>query len=192
MDELISSAVIGVSAVSLIALFLIPHWSAAPIILPMMCVLYIDLLGVMQWGGVTINAVSWVSLAMSVGLLVDFLMHVLLRYYESTGSRREKTVEMGSSILVGGISTFLGTVPLAFSQSQIFNTVFIAFLGLVTLGVSHGLILLPVILSTIGTEDYVPHHSSGHDAGVKGDEKNQCATPRTVADEEDPGAEIEV
>lgn len=62
---------------------------------------------------------------------------------------------VGVSILTGGISTFLGTIPLAFSTSTIFQTIYIAFLGLSTLGVGHGLILLPVVLSTIGPEDLV-------------------------------------
>jgi hypothetical protein len=46
---------------------------------------------------------------MSIGLLVDFLLHVLLRYYECPGTRYEKTAEtlhtMGSSVLIGGITT---------------------------------------------------------------------------------------
>ena len=128
-------------------------------VLPLICILYIDLLGVMQWAGVHINAVSYISLVMSIGLMVDFLLHVLLRYYESPGSRQDKVVNtlktMGSSVLVGGISTFLGTLPLAFSSSTIFNTVFIAFIGLVTLGCGHGLILLPILLSRFGPEDHV-------------------------------------
>jgi Niemann-Pick C1 protein len=62
---------------------------------------------------------------------------------------------MGASILIGGISTFLRTLPLAFSSSEIFTTIFITFMGLVTLGCGHGLILLPVILSTIGPEDQI-------------------------------------
>jgi Niemann-Pick C1 protein len=62
---------------------------------------------------------------------------------------------MGSSILIGGISTFLGILPLAFSSSEIFTTIFLTFLGLVVLGCGHGLILVPVILSTIGPEDEI-------------------------------------
>jgi uncharacterized membrane protein YdfJ with MMPL/SSD domain len=108
-------------------------------------------------GGISINAVSSVILVMSIGLMVDFLVHVLMKYYESDGNRREKTINMmrtmGSSILVGGISTFLGTLPLLFSKSHIFKTVLVAFLGLTTLGVGHGLILLPVLLATFGTEE---------------------------------------
>ena len=64
---------------------------------------------------------------------------------------------MGASILVGGISTFLGVTPLIFASNEIFSTVCVAFLAMVVLGVSHGLIVLPVILSYVGTETVVRH-----------------------------------
>jgi len=157
VEELTFTTIMGVVAVTGVSIVLVPHWTAAFFVLPLICLLYIDLLGVMQWAGVHINAVSYIAVVMSIGLIVDFIMHVILRYYECPGNRRQKTVEMlktmGSSILVGGLSTLLGTLPLAFSASAIFYTIFIAFLGLVTLGIGHGLILLPVILSLIGPED---------------------------------------
>jgi len=157
--ELIFSTIAGIAAVTGITVVLVPHWSAVVFIFPLICVLYVDLLGVMQWAGLHINGVSYCGLVMSIGLLVDYIMHILLRYYETAGNRREKTVDMlhtmGTSVLVGGISTFLGTLPLIFSTSNIFYTLFVAFLGMVTLGVGHGLILLPVFLSTFGPEDHV-------------------------------------
>jgi Niemann-Pick C1 protein len=158
-QELALTTIVGVVAVTGVAFIFMPHWTSSLFVLPLISVLYIDLLGVMQWAGIHINPVSYIALVMSIGLLVDYVMHVLLRYYESSGNRKEKAVEMlrtmGSSILVGGISTFLGTLPLAFSSSEIFTTIFIAFMGLVTLGCGHSLILLPVILSTIGPEDQI-------------------------------------
>jgi predicted RND superfamily exporter protein len=158
-QELMMTTIVGVVAVTGVAFILMPHWTSSLFVLPLISVLYVDLLGMMQWAGIHINPVSYIALVMSIGLLVDYVMHVLLRYYESSGNRKEKAVEMlrtmGSSILVGGISTFLGTLPLAFSSSDIFTTIFIAFLGLVTLGCGHSLILLPVILSTIGPEDQI-------------------------------------
>ena len=95
---------------------------------------------------------------MSIGLLVDFIIHPLLRYYEcKTGSREDRVKEtlttMGSSILIGGISTFLGVMLLAFSTSAVFGTIFRAFIGMVVLGCGYGLILLPVVLSLVGPED---------------------------------------
>ena len=159
VEELILTTILGVVSVTAVSFLFIPHWTAALFVLPMISILYVDLLGVMQWGGVTIDPVSYVTCVMSIGLLVDFIIHVLLRYYECPGDRRQKTVamlkSMGVSVLTGGISTFLGSIPLAFSTSTIFRTVFIAFLGLSTIGVGHGLVLLPVVLSIIGPEERI-------------------------------------
>jgi len=157
VSGLIVTAVLGVLSVSAIAMLLIPDWTASLFVLPLISVLYIDMLGFLQWVGVSINAVSYIALVMSIGLLVDFIMHVLLRYHESTfETRKDKTIDtlktMGSSILVGALSTFLGTLPLAFSSSEMFSTIFYAFVGLVVLGATHGLILLPVLLAMWGPE----------------------------------------
>ena len=96
-----------------------------------------------------------VALAMSIGLLVDYVVHVLLRYYEISGSKRDEKVKemlrtIGSSVLSGGLSTFLGVLPLAFSTSEVMRTVFVCFVSMVSLGLAHGLILLPVLLSYFG------------------------------------------
>ena len=156
VDELLFTSIMGLVSVTFLSLVLIPHWTATAFVMPILILLYVDLLGVLGWAGVKVNPVTFVALVLSIGLMVDYLMHVLLRYYECTGTRKERTMEalrtMGSSILIGGISTFLGTMPLAFSSSEIFMTIFYSFLGLVTLGAGHGLILLPVILSIIGPE----------------------------------------
>jgi Niemann-Pick C1 protein len=159
-QEVVSNTVSSIAAMTGIALLLMPHWSAALFVFPLIVTLYVDLVGVMQWAGVSINPVNYIALVMSIGLLVDFVLHVLLRFYEAPGNRREKTIvllkTMGSSILIGAVTTFLGTMPLAFSASDVFYTIFIAFLALVVLGSLHGLILLPVILSMIGPEVEIP------------------------------------
>lgn len=155
--ELVKTTVIGVFAVTGVSLLLIPHWSAPLFVFPFICLLYIDLLGWIQIMGLEVNAVTYIGMVMSIGLLVDFVMHILLRYYESSGTRVEKTVTtletMGSSIFLGGVSSLLGTMALAASASSIFFSVFVVFFGLVVLGVLHGLIFLPIILSTFGPED---------------------------------------
>ena len=43
-----------------------------------------------------------------------------------------------------------GTLTLAFTSSNVFYTVFIAFVAIVVLGLDHGLILLPMLLSLVG------------------------------------------
>ena len=98
---------------------------------PLVAVLYIDLLGFIEVLHVNINPVMYISTVMSIGLMVDFLMHVTLRYVETKGtaSRTQKTVEtletIGASVFVGGFSTLVGVLPLALSTSEIFWTTFI-------------------------------------------------------------------
>jgi len=154
-SELFLTTILGVSAVSTISLVFVPHWSSVLFVAPIMSILYVDLLGFLQLCGVAINAVSYISLTMSIGLMVDFLLHIVLRYFESKETTRNAKVKdtlqtMGTSILIGGISTFLGVLPLVFSTSTIFSTIFYCFLGLVVLGISHGLVFLPVVLSLLG------------------------------------------
>jgi len=155
VDELIQTTVLGVSSVTVLALIFMPHWSGFLFVGPAISILYIDLLGVLQLAGVAINPVSYIGLVMSIGLMVDYVVHTVLRYYESPAKDREGKVKdmlrtMGSSVLIGGISTVLGVMPLAFASSNIFFTIFVIFCGLVVLGMLHGLVLLPVILSMVG------------------------------------------
>jgi len=156
VSELVFSTIMGVASVSVIGLILIPHWTAVLYVFPFITFLYIDMLGWLQITGVQINAISYVTLVMSIGLMVDYIMHVLLRYFESKGTREQRVVEtlstMGASILVGAISTFLGILLLVFSTSTMINNIFVAFIGLVTFGVLHGLVFLPVVLAMIGPE----------------------------------------
>lgn len=154
LSELSQSTIIGVIAVCVVGLLLIPHWSAVLFVAPMIVCLYIDMLGYISYTNVHVNAISYVQLVMSIGLMVDFIMHILMRYYECKGTRKERVKEtlqtMGSSIFVGGVSSLLGVCLLAFSTSEILRLVFVAVLGLVILGILHGLVFLPVILSLIG------------------------------------------
>ena len=152
---LLLTTLFGITAVSTIGLLFIPHWSAILFLTPFITILYVDLLGFLQLAGISINAVSYLALVMSIGLLVDFLLHIMLRYYESKeltpeGKVKDTLETIGSSVLIGGISTFLGVIPLAFSTSVIFFTIFISFLGLITIGLTHGLIFIPVVLSILG------------------------------------------
>jgi len=185
IPELVQTTVCSIIAVSLVALIFMPHWSASLIILPFMVVLYIDMLGMIQFAGLKMNVVTFISLVVSIGLLVDFVMHVLLRYYESEfTTRNEKAkdtlITMGSSILIGGTSTFLGLVPLAWSTSLILRNTYICFLAMVVLGILHGLVLLPVILSIIGpitlhpseSDDRYHHRNNLYATVVKNTEKN--------------------
>ena len=68
-QEVTFTTLSSVVAVCFVTLFLVPHWSAALFVLPLISVLYIDLLGVLQWAGIAINPVSYITLVMSVSIV---------------------------------------------------------------------------------------------------------------------------
>jgi len=156
INELIFTTIMGVIAVNVVALFFIPHWTAVFFCVPFISLLYVNMLGYLYVAGVGINVISYVTLVMSIGLMIDYIMHILMRYYESKGTRRERVQDtlssMGASIFMGAASTFLGVLVLAFSTSKILQDVFVAVVGLVGFGVVNGLVFLPVFLSLIGPE----------------------------------------
>lgn len=90
-----------------------------------------------------------------IGLVVDHNAHIVITYFEmSERATRNERVQlvlssMGSSIMLGGLSTFLGTFPLSFSESAAFSTFYYAYLGILTLGCGHGLVFTRVVLSVL-------------------------------------------
>ena len=56
--QIVFTTLASICAVTAVAIFLIPHWTAAVFVLPFIAVLYNDLLGVMQFAGIDINPVS--------------------------------------------------------------------------------------------------------------------------------------
>jgi multidrug efflux pump subunit AcrB len=79
INELISTTIWGVVAVCGIGFVLLPHWTGIFFVGPLIAMLYFYLLGTMQFCGIYINAVAYVTVVISIGLLVDYLMHILLR-----------------------------------------------------------------------------------------------------------------
>ena len=57
---------------------------------------------------------------------------------------------LGIPILQGATSTIIGVLGLAFAKSYLFVTFFKMIFLVITLGMFHGMILLPVLLSLMG------------------------------------------
>merc|ERR1712083_123595 len=73
------------------------------IILVVIIFILADLLGLMYWWSVSLNAVSLVNLVMAVGISVEFCSHITRHFAINTGptklARAEETlVNMGSSV----------------------------------------------------------------------------------------------
>jgi Niemann-Pick C1 protein len=75
-DQLIVNTIQGIVCVTLVALLLIPHWSAALIILPVTAIMYVDLVGFIQACGIDINGGEYGS----IETMFDFSCMVRVSY----------------------------------------------------------------------------------------------------------------
>ena len=71
-------------------------------------------------------------------------------------------------LVAGAMSTFMAVVVIGGSKSYVFITFFKQLFLCTTLGVAHGLILLPVLLGLLGPAAYdIDPHNFGEDAPEK-------------------------
>jgi len=165
-SEMLSSVGLCLLAVFVITLGLIAHPVTSGLVFICVVMTIVDVLGCMNMWGLAIDSVSVIQLVVSVGLCVDYAAHVGHSFMKMPGkSRSERVVktlgDVGAAVLNGGISTFLATMVLAFSKSYVFRVLFQTFFLTVVLGLAHGMILLPVLLSLVGPAPYNNNLSEG-------------------------------
>ncbi|KAK0137535.1 NPC1-like intracellular cholesterol transporter 1 [Merluccius polli] len=117
----------------------------------------VDTVGVMTLWGIDYNAVALINLVTAVGISVEFVSHLTRSFALSiklthVERAKEATANMGSAVFAGVAMTNLpGIIVLAFAKAQLIQIFFFRLNLIITLlGMVHGLIFLPVLLSYFG------------------------------------------
>lgn len=124
----------------------------------------------------------FIGLELAVGLSVDYAAHVAHAFLNSHGEDRSSRAliavrHIGAAVLYGAGSTLLAQSLMAFSESYVFQTFWKIFLLVIFFGLWHGLLLLPVILSTIGPSSL--RTETKKITQINNDKENEVQVPLT-------------
>ncbi|XP_038979789.1 NPC intracellular cholesterol transporter 1-like isoform X2 [Phoenix dactylifera] len=116
---------IGLGAVFLVCLVITCSLWTSTIILIVLAMIVVDMMGVMAILEIQLNAVSVVNLVMSIGIAVEFCVHITHAFSVSNGDRQTRVKEalstMGASVFSGiTLTKLVGVIVLRFSRSEVF------------------------------------------------------------------------
>ena len=167
-EEVYRNIILAIIAVFLSTLIFIANLRGAVIIIFVVLITLVDVGGFLHFWGITIDTVSCNNLVIAIGLCVDYSVHITHRFLSEQGTRDERVVStlqnIGPAVFNGGFSTFLAFILLAGSKSHVFSSFFKIFFLVVTFGLYHGLVFLPVVLGLLGPS---PLSSAGEKSFVK-------------------------
>lgn len=118
--------------------------------------------GFMHYVDLQFNIVTSINIILAVGVAVDYSSHVAHAYLDEAGTRQQRAIRalycMGSEVFYGAFTTLVAVLGLGFASHYVFNVFFKMFCAVVVAGLWHGIIVLPVILSIMGSSESWAHH----------------------------------
>eukprot|EP00892_Ulva_mutabilis_P011135 jgi/Ulvmu1/8394/UM042_0101.1 len=141
---------LGFLMIAVVVIFLIANPLASLLTFISVASAILELVGFMYFRGTYIDSVTVIFLVISLGLAVDYSVHVAHGYLTNRASDPvERLVgtmkETGAAVINGAASTLIAALCLSGSGSYVFITFFYALLFIVLCGAFQGLVVLPVL-----------------------------------------------
>lgn len=151
----LQTILVAVLAMLAVSLLLIPNPLCAVCVALAICSVMAGVTGFMSLWAVSLDSISMINLVMCVGFSVDFSAHVAYAFVSGDGKdvnqrAGDALARLGYPVMQGALSTVLGVVVLSTSSSYIFRTFFKIVFLVVTLGLMHGLVFIPVFMTLLG------------------------------------------
>ena len=153
-EEAIRNVSLILAVVFVITFLLLARPICSTIVFACIAATVVEIIGFMYYWDLTIDSVTVIMLVISLGLSVDYSVHIGHAFLTSIDEKNDGNTRMkmalrkqGAAVFNGAFSTWLAVVTLASSESYVFVTFFKQLFLCTTFGLFHGLIVLPVLLS---------------------------------------------
>ncbi|KAJ8375863.1 hypothetical protein SKAU_G00064430 [Synaphobranchus kaupii] len=152
VSNTIQNIVVTTAVMLLMSVLLIPNPLCSLWVTFSIASIIVGVTGYMALWDVNLDTISMIILVVCIGFSVDFSAHISYAYVSSNKpTANEKAIDalytLGYPIVQGAVSTILGVVVLAASQSYIFRTFFKILFLVILIGLFHGITFIPVFLT---------------------------------------------
>ncbi|XP_053405532.1 patched domain-containing protein 3-like isoform X2 [Mercenaria mercenaria] len=155
LSQTLQTMGIAVAMVFFVTFIFMPHPLLLVYVSVAVAMITVGIFGFLPFLGLTLSSITMIHIIMSIGFSVDFVAHICHGYMISEGESRNERMrnglnKAGAPIFHGAVSSILGVVMLAAAKSYVFFSFFKVMSIVITFGIAHAVLLLPVILSLIG------------------------------------------
>uniref|UniRef100_A0A0N4ZIT9 Raf homolog serine/threonine-protein kinase n=1 Tax=Parastrongyloides trichosuri TaxID=131310 RepID=A0A0N4ZIT9_PARTI len=153
-DNIYGSVAAALICTAIICLIFIPHIpSVISAVFSVFSCSY-GIFGLLSLWGVDLDPLSMAALLMAIGFSVDFTAHISYHYYKSNCEHPRRKIQealriIGLPMVQVGISTIVALAPLMLKQSYLAMVFLKTITVVVLLGMWHGLIILPAVLTAV-------------------------------------------
>ena len=153
---------LAISGIFILCMILLDNLVTSIIVCSVVCMITGNLLYCMQLAGIEFNAVSVVNYVMSIGISVEFCIHIATRfqYGHVNQSNQQRIIHALSTVgvsVINGITCtkLVGIAVLGLASSQVFVIYYYRmYLCIVLINIIYGLIVLPTLLTQFGPPVY--------------------------------------
>lgn len=161
IPQTIQTLLTCILVVCLVTVFFMPLPVLILLVTLSAAMIMVGVIGFMHFWGLTLSSVTMIHIIMCVGFSIDFSARICHAFFQAEGTinnaRAATAIDRsGGLILNGAISTIIGVMMLAFSKSFVFFSFFKVIFIVMVIGAMHATLLLPVVLSLVGPNYYVP------------------------------------
>ena len=122
-----------------------------------------NIMALLWYMNLELNLVTMANIILTFGLAFDYSEHIAQGFNISEASpnartdwerRRSKVkgafARLGAPVFHGAVSTFIGTIPIAFADNYSLRAFFREWFGIIFFGMLHAFFLLPALLQLFG------------------------------------------